>query len=64
VNFLDEIDHWVESGDAPNQVTAYWLDENIQPAGSRLVYAYPLAAQYDGEGDTRDASSFSCAGGD
>jgi feruloyl esterase len=64
VNFLDEIDHWVESGDAPNQGTAYWLDENMQPAGSRPVCAYPVAAQYDGEGDTRDASSFSCAGGD
>ncbi len=61
VNFLTEIDNWVETGDAPDQVIAYWLDENMQPAGSRPVCAYPEAAQYDGEGDTRDASSFSCA---
>ncbi len=61
VNFLDEIDNWVETGDAPDQVIAYWLDENMQPAGSRPVCAYPEVAQYDGEGDTRDASSFSCA---
>jgi feruloyl esterase len=60
VNFLDEIDRWVETGDAPDQITAYWLDETMQPAGSRPVCAYPQIARYDGEGDTRDASSFSC----
>jgi feruloyl esterase len=64
VNFLDEIDNWVETGNAPDQVVAYWLDENMQPDGSRPVCAYPEAAQYDGEGNTRDASSFSCARGD
>jgi feruloyl esterase len=52
VNFLDEIDNWVETGNAPDQVIAYWLDGNMQPAGSRPVCAYPVAAEYDGEGDT------------
>ena len=60
VNYLTEIDSWVETGDAPDQVIAYWLDESMQPAGSRPVCAYPEVAQYDGKGDTRDASSFSC----
>ena len=60
VDFLDVIDDWVESGDAPGQVTAYWLDETMQPSGSRPVCAYPEAARYDGEGDTRAASSFRC----
>ena len=64
VNFLDEIDNWVETGNPPDQVTAYWLDETMQPSGARPVCAYPEVAQYDGEGDTRDASSFSCDGGD
>jgi feruloyl esterase len=64
VNFLDEIDNWVESGDAPDQLTAYWLDETMKPTGSRPVCAYPAVAQYVGDGDTRDASSFSCSGGD
>ena len=64
VNFLDEIDRWVSTGDAPDQVIAYWLDENMQPTGSRPVCAYPAVAQYDGEGDTRDVSSFSCLGDD
>ncbi len=64
VNFLTEIDNWVETGTAPEQVTAYWLDATMQPTGSRPVCAYPTVAQYDGEGDPRDASSFSCASGD
>jgi feruloyl esterase len=60
VNFLIEIDKWMETGKAPAQVTAYWLDENMQPNGSRPVCAYPKLARYDGKGDTRDAASFSC----
>jgi len=62
VNYLTEIDKWVESGKAPEQITAYWLNEKKQPAGSRLVCAYPKVAKHDGKGDTRDASSFSCVG--
>ncbi|MHC4204408.1 MAG: tannase/feruloyl esterase family alpha/beta hydrolase [Planctomycetota bacterium] len=63
VNWLEEIDKWVETGTAPDQVTAYWLDEKLQPAGSRLLCAYPNIAKYDGKGDTRDVSSFSCSKG-
>jgi feruloyl esterase len=57
---LDEIDSWVESGDAPDQVIAYWLDENMQPTGSRPVCAYPAVAKYDGNGDSQKAASFNC----
>ena len=64
VNFLEELDKWVESGEAPNQTPAYWLDEAMQPTGSRLICAYPKIARYDGKGDTRDASSFSCVSPD
>jgi feruloyl esterase len=60
VNYLTEIDKWVESGKAPEQITAYWLNEKMQPNGSRPVCAYPKIAKYDGKGDTRDAASFSC----
>jgi len=60
VNFLDEIDKWVEMGKAPEQVTAYWLDEDLQPTGSRPVCAYPNVAQYDGKGNSRDTASFTC----
>ena len=60
VNFLTDLDKWAETGQAPEQTAAYWLDENIQLNGSRLLCAYPKIAKYDGKGDTRDVSSFSC----
>ena len=60
VNFLTEIDQWLDTGKAPEQVTAYWLDETMQPNGSRPVCSYPKIARYDGKGDTRNAASFSC----
>jgi feruloyl esterase len=63
VNYIDVIDAWVESGDAPQQLTAFWLDEQGQPDGSRPVCAYPQYPVYDGSGDPRDASNFSCVGG-
>ena len=60
VNWLDELDKWVETGKAPDQITAYWLNDKMQPNGSRPVCAYPKIAKYEGKGDARDASSFSC----
>jgi feruloyl esterase len=60
VNFLDEIDKWVGTSKAPEQFPAYWLDDKFQPTGSRLICAYPKVANYDGKGDSRDVSSFSC----
>jgi feruloyl esterase len=63
VNYLEEIDRWVETGIPPDRLTAYWLDEAKRPSGSRLLCAYPQVVKYDGEGDPRDASSFTCADG-
>jgi feruloyl esterase len=60
VNWVDEIDRWVETGQAPDQVTAYWVDEQGQPSGTRLACAYPNVLEYDGIGDPRTAASFSC----
>jgi len=60
VDWLDEIDRWVETNEAPDQVTAHWIDEQMQLDGSRLACAYPNVLEYDGTGDPRDASSFSC----
>ena len=50
VNFLDVMDEWVTTGEAPDEVPAYWLDENRQLAGSRLLCAHPQVAKYDGHG--------------
>lgn len=60
VNYLTEIDTWVETGKVPEQLTAYWLDDKFQPIGSRLICAHPKVAKYDGKGDTREVSSFRC----
>ncbi|NDW47185.1 tannase/feruloyl esterase family alpha/beta hydrolase [Ruegeria sp. PrR005] len=60
VNFLSEIDRWAETDTAPDAVVAYWIDDKGQPAGGRPVCAYPDVARYDGKGDPRDPSSFSC----
>jgi feruloyl esterase len=60
VNYLDEIDKWVTTGKAPDQLEANWLNEKMQPDGSRLVCAYPKSLKYKGSGDPRDATSFTC----
>ena len=59
-NYLNVLDEWVETGEAPDQTPAYWLNKKFQPDGSRLLCAYPKVAKYDGKGDTRDVASFSC----
>jgi feruloyl esterase len=64
VNWVEEIDHWVETDRAPDQVTTYWINEQMQPLGSRLACAYPAVLTYDGSGDPRDAASFSCVDGE
>ena len=64
VDWIDEIDRWVESGEAPSQVKTHWLDERMQPDGSRLACAHPNRLRYDGTGDPREAGSFSCSGVD
>jgi feruloyl esterase len=64
VNWLEEIDRWVETDVAPEQLPAYWLNEQGQPDGSRPVCAYPDQLEYDGTGDSRNAASFSCVSPD
>ena len=60
VNYLDELDKWVTGGDAPEEMTAYWLNQKLQPDGSRLVCAYPKMVRYNGTGDPRNADNFNC----
>ena len=60
VNWVDEIDRWVDTDQAPGQVTAHWVNEQLQPDGSRLACAFPNVLEYDGTGDPRDAASFRC----
>jgi feruloyl esterase len=60
IDWLDEIDKWVETDQAPETFETFWLGDQMQPDGSRLSCAYPAAPEYDGAGDPREASSFSC----
>jgi feruloyl esterase len=62
-NMITEIDRWIETTEAPEQLTAFWLNEQNQPDGSRPVCAYPKHLMYKGTGDTRDPSSFTCVSG-
>ena len=55
----DLIVRWVETGKAPDQITACFIDEKMQTAGSSLICPYSQVAKYDSEGDTQDVSSFS-----
>lgn len=63
-NFLNELDQWVESGEAPEQVTAYFMGEDRKPTGSRPLCPYPQRAEYDGHGNPRKIESFSCSAGE
>ena len=61
-DYLTAIDEWVETGNAPEQLPAQFRGPGFQPTNEgRILCAYPKVAKYDGEGDTRDASSFACA---
>jgi feruloyl esterase len=62
-NMITEIDRWIETTEAPEQLTAFWLNEQNLPDGSRPVCAYPKHLMYKGTGDTRDPSSFTCVSG-
>ncbi len=61
-DYLAAIDEWVESGKAPEQLPAQYRDLTGQSVGGgRILCAYPKVVKYNGSGDSREASSFSCA---
>jgi len=63
-DYLATIDEWVESGNAPEQLPAQFRGPDGRPTDQgRILCAYPKVAKYDGKGDTRDPSSFSCVKG-
>ena len=42
VNCRDELDKWMETGTAPDQVTAYWLDEKCSRQGRDYSVRIPM----------------------
>ena len=60
-DYLAAIDEWVESGEAPEQLPALYRDSLGQLTDEgRILCAYPNVVTYDGTGDPRAPSSFSC----
>ncbi len=56
-DMLTPVVNWVEKGTAPESVIA---TGHAFPGRSRPLCAYPKHAQYNGHGDTEDASNFNC----
>jgi len=56
-DLLGALSSWVEKGVAPESVTA---TGNAFPGRSRPLCPYPTHAQYKGQGNTDEASSFEC----
>jgi feruloyl esterase len=54
------LEAWVERGVAPDVVVATRRGPNGTPDRSRPLCPYPRTAVYKGEGDTNDASHFTC----
>lgn len=51
---------WVEKGQAPSTIIASKYDEQHHLKMTRPLCTYPLAAKYNGSGDTNDAANFAC----
>jgi feruloyl esterase len=56
-DMLTAVVDWVEQGRAPDSVVA---TGKAFPGRSRPLCAYPMHAQYKGQGDTNEAASFVC----
>jgi hypothetical protein len=54
---LSAVVNWVEKGTAPESVIA---TGKAFPGRSRPLCAYPKHAQYNGSGDTQEATNFQC----
>jgi len=60
---LDALVSWVESGKAPDTLTAVRRDPSGVVTRSRPLCQYPLVARYRGTGSTDDARNFVCSAG-
>ena len=58
VDMLGAIDRWVETGEAPETLTA--SNPHGAPARTRPLCAYPKVAKYAGSGSTDEDKSFRC----
>jgi feruloyl esterase len=57
---MGAIEHWVETGRAPEQIIASHVKDG-KADRTRPLCPYPQAARYKGTGSTDDAANFACA---
>jgi hypothetical protein len=57
---LTAMEEWLETGEAPEMLMTKREDAEGEVEWERPVCAWPARAVHDGEGDWRDAESFSC----
>ena len=62
VDWLAQIADWVENGNAPNRIRAARVAADGTTEFTRALCPYPAVAQYDGEGDPNDETSYACMG--
>ena len=61
-DYLDAIDKWVESGEAPKKLPALYRSPVGQATGGgRILCAWPNVVTYRGDGDSKDPSNFYCS---
>jgi feruloyl esterase len=60
---LDALLTWVETGKAPETLSAVRRDQSGAVTRSRPLCQYPLVAKYSGKGSTDDAGNFTCTAG-
>ncbi|MGA2564895.1 MAG: tannase/feruloyl esterase family alpha/beta hydrolase [Steroidobacteraceae bacterium] len=59
-SMIRAIEAWVQDNAAPSMFVGAHMDESKQVTATRPICRYPLAAQYSGYGDTKDAANFTC----
>ncbi len=60
VDFLAELEKWVEMGEAPESVLTTKYDDDGNVLWTRPICPYPQRAIYKGQGDINDAANYSC----
>ena len=58
VDWLDHLERWVESGEAPERVVARKLGPNGGVEFARPLAPYPARTRYRGTGDWRESDNF------
>jgi feruloyl esterase len=58
VDWLRELEDWVENGKAPDVIVGTHAGRNNEPGFTRPLYPYPAYAKYKGKGDVNRAENF------